>query len=277
MAGTTQTTTIASSTLKAFEDKIKTQIAEAKANLAQLDAKAKQKKSAAEAATINRLNTAKQDIDRKLQDLKTTHASHVARARSDIEADAAKLKASIKELGAKFAVVFLAIALTLGAGATRLGAQPRAETLLYAVYDGQDTAGQVFKTMRSAQGSQTGERIEAYAVVSKDMKGNVHVRDQRRRDGGVGAVLGGVIGLIGGPIGVAAGAAAGGAVGYLTGDAVGIPRDKVESMQASLTPNTSALVVVLNDRWVQDTERSLNQAHARAVIANQIAGNQKPR
>jgi hypothetical protein len=46
-------------------------------------------------------------------------------------------------------------------------------------------------------------------------------------------------------------------------------------MKASLTPNSSALVVVLDDRWVQDVSRDLDKAHARAVIANQIAGNQK--
>ncbi len=172
-------------------------------------------------------------------------------------------------------VVSLAAALALGVSAAGVRAAVRSETLIYAVYDGQDTAGQVFKTMRSAQGGQTGERIESYAVVSEDMKGKVSIRDQRKRDAGVGAVLGGIIGLIGGPVGVAAGAAAGGAIGYLTGDAVGIPRDKAESMRSSLTPNSSALVVVLDDKWVQDTEKSLNQAHARAVITNQIAGNQK--
>jgi uncharacterized membrane protein len=172
-------------------------------------------------------------------------------------------------------VVSLAVALALAGSAVGLRAAVKSETLIYAVYDGQDTAGQVFKTMRSAQGGETGERIVSYAVVSKDMKGKVSVRDQRKRDAGIGAVLGGVIGLIGGPVAVAAGAAAGGAVGYLTGDAVGIPRDKVETMRASLTPNSSALVVVLDDKWVQDTERSLNQAHARAVITNQIAGTQK--
>jgi len=101
MASTTQTTT-ATSSVRAFEDKMKTQIAEAKTNLAQIEAKAKEKRSAAETATINRLNTAKQDIDRRLQDLRTTHASHVARAKSDIATDVAKLKASIRELGAKF-------------------------------------------------------------------------------------------------------------------------------------------------------------------------------
>jgi uncharacterized membrane protein len=171
-------------------------------------------------------------------------------------------------------LVFLLI-VGAGAGAGSLRAAARSETLIYAVYDGEDTAGQVFKTMRSAQGSETGERIESYAVVSKDMKGKVHVRDQRKRDAAVGAVLGGIVGLVGGPAGVVAGAAAGGAAGYLTGEAVGIPRDKVESMRAALTPNSSALVVVLDDKWVQDTEKSLNQLHARAVISNQIAGGQK--
>jgi len=150
-------------------------------------------------------------------------------------------------------------------------ADPSSQTLVYAVYNGQDTATDVFKTMKSAQGA-TGERIDAYAVVSEDVKGKVRVRDQRKTDAGVGAVVGGVIGLLGGPAGVAIGASAGGAIGYLTGEAVGIPRDKVESMKQGLTNDSSALVVVLDDRWVNDVERDLNKANARAVIANQIAG-----
>src|SRR6478672_764224 len=128
----------------------------------------------------------------------------------------------------------VAAAMAVGASIVTLGAAgDRAETLVYAVYNGQNTASDTFKTMRSAQGS-TGERIESYAIVSMDLKGKVTVRDQRKRDAGVGAVLGGIIGLVGGPAGVAAGAAAGGSVGYLTGDAVGIPRDTVESMKQAL-------------------------------------------
>ena len=145
----------------------------------------------------------------------------------------------------------------------------RSETLLYASYKGEETADKVFQTMVSAQGA-TGERIEAFAVVSKDLKGRVRVRDQRRRDAGVGLAVGGVIGLLGGPAGVAIGAGAGGAIGFLTGNAVGIPLEKVQSMKTALTPGTSALVVVLDDRWVQDVERDLRQAQARQVIASQI-------
>jgi len=169
------------------------------------------------------------------------------------------------------AVMAIAVALAAGiGGGTPVHAQdgvPR--TLIYAAYSGQNKAGEVFKSMQSAQGS-TGEHIESFAVVSKDANGKVTVRDQRHRDAGVGAVVGGVIGVLGGPLGVAIGAGVGGATGYLTGDAVGIPVDKVESMKNALTPNTSALVVVLQDRWVDDVERDMQQAKAREVIASQI-------
>jgi uncharacterized membrane protein len=154
---------------------------------------------------------------------------------------------------------------------TRLWAQSASsQTLIYAVYDGEKSAGEVLKTMRKNQ-KDTGEHIQSYAVVSKDMKGKVRVHDQRERDAKVGAVLGGVIGVVGGPAGAVAGAAAGGSLGYLTGNEVGISKEIVEQMKTSLTPGSSALCVVLEDRWVQDVEKGLKQAQARRVIAEKIA------
>jgi uncharacterized membrane protein len=144
------------------------------------------------------------------------------------------------------------------------------QTLIYATYDGEKTAGEVFKTMKSNQKA-TGERIESYAIVSRDLKGKTRVHDQRRKNTAVGAVLGAVIGVLGGPVGAVAGATAGGGLGYLTGDSVGISRQTVDDMKAALTPGSSALVVVLDDRWVQDVEKGLRQANARQVIREQIA------
>src|SRR5262245_14005754 len=76
--------------------------------------------------------------------------------------------------------------------------QITSETLIYAAYEGEDTASQVFKEMKSSQKA-TGEHILSYAIVSKDQKGKVQVRDQRKRDAKVGAVLGALIGVLGGP------------------------------------------------------------------------------
>jgi len=269
---TTPKTHTPAADVKAFEDKIKAQVAEARVKLDQFEAKAREKRTEAETKTISHLKSAQQEIDRKLKDLKATNTANVEHAKSDIQAHVAKFKVGVDGLATKFKAAIV-VALILGASVVGLRAADH-ETLVYAVYDGQGTAAQVFKTMQAGQKS-TGERIESYAVVSKDVKGAVTVGDQRKRDAGVGAIIGGVVGLVGGPIGVAAGATAGGAVGFLTGDAVGIPRDKVEEMRSSLTPNSSALIVVLDDKWVNDTQKSMNEAHARAVIAHQILAGQK--
>lgn len=172
------------------------------------------------------------------------------------------------------ASVGFVLAASIGIPWTALAQNVASDTLIYAVYDGEKTASQVFETMRKNQRA-TGERIESFAIVSKDMKAKTHVLDQRHRDSAVGAILGAAIGVLGGPPGVVAGAAVGGGAGYLTGDAVGIPRETVEEMKASLTPGTSALIVVLDNKWVQDVDKALRQASARHVVAAQIAKGQK--
>ena len=98
---TTTTQAAPNPMLKAYQDKVAAQVQEAKAKLEQLEAKAKKKKAQGEIAAINTMKTAKQNIDRKLQDLKATHDSNVARAKTEIDADVAKFKASIDELSGK--------------------------------------------------------------------------------------------------------------------------------------------------------------------------------
>ncbi len=88
-------------TLKAYEEKVRAQVQEAKAKLEQVEAKAKEQKADIEITAINRLKTTKQDIDRKLQGLKTTQDEHLARARADIDADVSKFKASVDTLSGK--------------------------------------------------------------------------------------------------------------------------------------------------------------------------------
>ena len=94
------TTPTASATLRAYEDKVNTEIQETKTKLEQLEAKAKEKRAQAELNAINSLKDTRENIQGKVQDLKTTHASHMARAQTAIDADLAALKSRIEELGA---------------------------------------------------------------------------------------------------------------------------------------------------------------------------------
>jgi hypothetical protein len=89
-------------TLKAYEDKVRAQLQETKAKLDQLEARARENRAQAEITALSYLQTTKQNIDQKLQDLRTTHDAHVAGAKADIDAQVASLKTSIAEIAAKF-------------------------------------------------------------------------------------------------------------------------------------------------------------------------------
>ena len=91
----------ATATLKAYESKVSAQIQEAKAKLELLEAKAKETKAQADIVAINTLKTAKENINRRIQDLKTTHDSNVPRAKADIDSDVVSFRTAIDELGAR--------------------------------------------------------------------------------------------------------------------------------------------------------------------------------
>ena len=88
----------AGGTLKAYEDRIAAQLREAKARLDQLEARVRAKSDEAQMAAVESLNTARNNIDRMLHDLKTTHESHAARAKADIDSAVAAFRTSVDEL-----------------------------------------------------------------------------------------------------------------------------------------------------------------------------------
>jgi hypothetical protein len=94
--GTTQ-----AGTIKAYEDKIKAQVAEAKSRLDLLEATAREKKAHAEITAIAGLKTTKENIDRRIRDLKTTSDANLSRAKAAIESDVASFKTSVDGIAAK--------------------------------------------------------------------------------------------------------------------------------------------------------------------------------
>ena len=88
--------------LRAYEDKIRAQVREGKAKLEEVTAMASEKKAQAEIDAIRGLNAARQNIERKLEDLKKTSDAHVSRAKSDIDAEVATFRSSIDQVASKF-------------------------------------------------------------------------------------------------------------------------------------------------------------------------------
>ncbi len=91
-------------TAKAYEEKISAQLQQAKAQLSEFEARARDKMAQAEIDTINHLKTKHQEIDKKRQDLKTTGDVKVEQVKTEIDADVAKLKTSLAELATKLKI-----------------------------------------------------------------------------------------------------------------------------------------------------------------------------
>jgi hypothetical protein len=89
--------------IKAHEEKINAQLHEAKALLEQVEAHAKKTKAQAEIDKINALKTRKQEIEKKVHKLLKTavEAKAAVQIKADIDAELAKLKTSLDEVGTK--------------------------------------------------------------------------------------------------------------------------------------------------------------------------------
>jgi uncharacterized membrane protein len=139
--------------------------------------------------------------------------------------------------------------------------------VIVAAFNTPDGAGKVMDELK--QGKKEGLiGIRDAAVVVKDANGNVKITDSkhRGRKGMVtGGVIGGVIGLLAtGPVGWAV--VGGGVIGALAGKARGGPMKKeMQDIGQALTPNSSALVAVIDHEWVAQLQSSLVAEGAKVV------------
>jgi hypothetical protein len=84
--------------LKAYEDKVNSQLEQAKAKLQEVEAYYKGTKADAEIQTIHGLRTAHQNIERKGKELKTVAEAKVAQTKSEIDAALSNLNAKLEQL-----------------------------------------------------------------------------------------------------------------------------------------------------------------------------------
>jgi hypothetical protein len=86
---------------KAYEEKVSAQLQQAKAQLGELESRAKGKMAQAEIDAITHLKSKHHEIDKKRQDLKTVSDAKAGQVKAEIDADVAKLKTSLSDLATK--------------------------------------------------------------------------------------------------------------------------------------------------------------------------------
>jgi hypothetical protein len=87
--------------IKAHEEKISAQLQQTRAQLQELEARAKGKASQAVIDAIHRLRTQHDEIEKKRQELRTIGEARAGQIKAEIDAGIANLKTSLAELNAK--------------------------------------------------------------------------------------------------------------------------------------------------------------------------------
>ena len=112
--------------------------------------------------------------------------------------------------------------------------------------------------------------IQNAAVLRRDEKNKLHIKETGDWGGGkgaaAGAVLGGFIGLLAGPIGWLGltGAVIGGLAAKLRDS--GFSDERLKKLGEALTPGTSAIVAVIEHKWVDELEKEMAEAGADVMI-----------
>src|SRR5512139_742391 len=138
--------------------------------------------------------------------------------------------------------------------------------LIVAAFKDEKTAKEALKVLKQAQREKL-IKIDNAAVLRKDEKGKLHIRETADMGGGKGAAIGGVagaaIGLIAGPV-LLVPAAVGALVGGLSAKLrdSGFSDARLKALGARLTPGSSAIVAVVEHTWVNEVKKVMAEARA---------------
>lgn len=115
--------------------------------------------------------------------------------------------------------------------------------------------------------------IQDAALLRRDMRNKIHIKEMHDMGGLKGAVAGGVIGasiaLLTGPAGLLVTGAVGAAVGGLVAKHrdSGLPDDQLRNLAEILEPGTSMIVAIIEHHWLADFRGALDKAGARVLLA----------
>lgn len=146
-----------------------------------------------------------------------------------------------------------------------------------AAFQDEEGASRALEQLRRTDDDLVGIRQAAVLVRNADGKLRIEEAHHTGRGLVVGGVAGAVIGLLTGPVGWAtAGGAAVGALASRLRDS-GFPDEKLKRIGDALTPGTSALIAIVELRWVKTLEDQVKAAGStyvteavRAEVAAQL-------
>lgn len=155
---------------------------------------------------------------------------------------------------------------------------PQAYHIVAYEFDGRKRAKEVVDLIR--KGGRANEyKVPAWAVMEVDDNGKAHVSQSGH--GGVGTAVGtgvgALLGLVGGPAGLLVWALGGALIGGLAGKFMGhqFDQDTLKALTVDMGPNTSAIIVVVEDELAEGIGDTLKGYGAKVVtvtMGSQLSG-----
>ncbi len=137
------------------------------------------------------------------------------------------------------------------------------ERVIFATFDNEDEAKEALDQLKQARKAAKLD-FDDTAIIMVDPDGTLHIKDSgdvgMGKGVGRGAIIGGVIGLLAGPEGVIIGAGAGALIGGLFNEGDdGFRDEELEVLGDKLAPNSSAIVAVVPEVWIDRFEDELSK------------------
>lgn len=128
-----------------------------------------------------------------------------------------------------------------------------------AAFADEDAASEALKQLKELKKTRIIGIIDA-AVIRKDDDGKIHIKETAdmtaKKGAGIGALIGGAVALLAGPVGLLVGGGA--LVGWLSARRdKGFKDERLERLGESLKPGSSAIIAVVEHKWVAELEREL--------------------
>lgn len=145
--------------------------------------------------------------------------------------------------------------------------------LMVAAFQDEKAADEALKQLKEAKKEHL-IKIQDAAVLRKDEKGKVHIKETEDVGAGKGAIAGGILGVaiaaLTGPVGIVLAGVTGALVGGIAAKNIdmGIDNDRLKKLADSLKPGTSAIIAIVEHTWVADLEAAMQEAGADVLTEN---------
>ncbi len=135
--------------------------------------------------------------------------------------------------------------------------------VILAKFENEESASVALKKIKQARRAARLD-FDDTAVIIRDQDGTLRIKDSEDvglgKGAGRGAIIGGVIGLLAGPEGVIIGAGAGALLGGLFNEGDdGFRDEELEDLGSRLAPDSSAIVAVVPQVWVEEFGHELTK------------------